>query len=142
MSTTSVPRRIAVERTGPGRFCAANDRGGRISFGTGDDAEFTPTELLLATIGGCTGIDVDILTSRRAQPDSFSIEVAANKIRDDGGNRLTDIVVTFRIGFPSGADGDAARTVLPEAVQRSHDRLCTVGRTVELGTPIAPRIEQ
>ncbi len=54
---------------------------------------------------------------------------------------MTDIVVTFRIAFPSGADGDAARTVLPEAVQRSHDRLCTVGRTVELGTPITPRIE-
>jgi putative redox protein len=31
--------------------------------------------------------------------------------------------------------------VLPEAVQRSHDRLCTVGRTVELGTSITPRIE-
>ena len=141
MTTTPVPRRIAVERTGPGRFCAANDRGGRISFGTGDQTDFTPTELLLAAIGGCTAIDVDILTSRRAQPDSFAIEVAANKVRDDGGNRLTDIVVTFRIAFPSGADGDAARAVLPEAVQRSHDRLCTVGRTVELGTPITPRIE-
>jgi len=26
-------------------------------------------------------------------------------------------------------------------VQRSHDRLCTVSRTVELGTPVATRIE-
>ena len=49
--------------------------------------------------------------------------------------------MTFRIAFPSGPDGDAARAVLPEAVQRSHDRLCTVGRTVELATPIATRIE-
>jgi putative redox protein len=31
--------------------------------------------------------------------------------------------------------------VLPLAVQRSHDQLCTVGRTVELGTPIATTIE-
>ena len=36
---------------------------------------------------------------------------------------------------------DAARAVLPEAVRRSHDQLCSVGRTVELGTPIAARIE-
>jgi hypothetical protein len=26
-------------------------------------------------------------------------------------------------------------------VKKSHDRLCTVGRTVEIGTPIAERIE-
>jgi putative redox protein len=30
---------------------------------------------------------------------------------------------------------------VPEAVQRSHDRLCTVSRTVELGTAVATRIE-
>jgi hypothetical protein len=26
-------------------------------------------------------------------------------------------------------------------VQMSHDRLCTVSRTVELGTPVTPHIE-
>jgi putative redox protein len=31
--------------------------------------------------------------------------------------------------------------ILPDAVNRSHDRLCTVGRTVELGTPITTKIE-
>ena len=105
------------------------------------DADFTPTELLLAAIGGCTAIDVDILTSRRAQSSSFKVDVGADKVRDDDGNRLTDITVTFRVTFPAGADGDAAREVLPQAVQRSHDRLCTVGRTVELGTPITSHIE-
>jgi hypothetical protein len=35
-----------------------------------------------------------------------------------------------------------ARATLPEAVSRSHDRLCTVGRTVETGTPIANRTEE
>ena len=30
---------------------------------------------------------------------------------------------------------------LPDAVKKSHDRLCTVSRTVELGTPIEDRIE-
>jgi putative redox protein len=141
MTTPPAPRRVTVERTSPGRFTALNERGGRVAFGKGDGDDFTPTELLLAGIGGCTAIDVDILTSRRADAQSFTVSVDANKIRDDEGNRLTDILVTFRVRFPDGPDGDAAREVLPEAVQRSHDRICTVGRTVELGTPIATRIE-
>jgi putative redox protein len=134
-------REVSVERLAPGRFAAVNQRGGKVSFGTGTDADFTPTELLLAAIGGCTAIDVDILTSRRSEPESFGLEVAADKIRDDEGNRLTDITVTFGVTFPDSAEGDAAREVLPQAVERSHDRLCTVGRTVELGTPITPHIE-
>jgi putative redox protein len=141
MATDSKHRSVTIERTASGRFCATNERDGRLAFGTGDGTDFTPTELLLAAIGGCTAIDVDILTSRRAEPESFEVEVGADKIRDTGGNHLTGIVVTFRLTFPEGDDGDAARAVLPEAVQKSHDRLCTVGRTVELGTPISTRIE-
>ena len=97
--------------------------------------------LLLTAIGGCTAVDVDILTSRRAEPEKFEIVVDADKVRGEAGNRLTDIVVTFRIRFPEGEDGDKARELLPDAVRKSHDRLCTVSRTVELGTPIADRIE-
>jgi putative redox protein len=141
MVTESTHRSLSVERTAPGRFAAVNDRGGRIMFGTGGDEEFTPTELLLIAIGGCTAIDVDILTSRRAEPESFQIAVDADKVRDEGGNRLTNVQVTYRIRFPEGPEGDAAREVLPQAVSKSHDRLCTVGRTVELGTPITARIE-
>lgn len=118
-----------------------NQRGGKILFGTGGDEEFTPTELLLIALGGCTAIDVDILTSRRAEPESFEIEVDADKVRDDGGNHLTNIVITYRISFPPGVDGDKARAILPDAVRQSHDRLCTVGRTVEMPTPITSQIE-
>ena len=141
MATSSAHRAATVERTAPGKFTAVNSRGGRVTFGTGDGTDFTPTELLLAAIGGCTAIDVDILTSRRAEPETFQVDVDAEKLRDADGNRLTDIAVTFRIVFPAGEQGDAARSVLPDIVRKSHDRLCTVGRTVEIGTPIATRIE-
>jgi putative redox protein len=97
--------------------------------------------LLLAAIGGCTAVDVDILTSRRAEPDSFEIVIDAEKVRDEAGNHLTDLAVTFRVRFPDGEAGDKARALLPDAVKKSHDRLCTVSRTVEIGTPIASRIE-
>ena len=141
MTTSPVARNVAVERIGSGAFEAVNGRGGRIKFGTGGGADFTPTELLLAAIGGCTAIDVDTLTSRRAEPESFEVVVDAAKVRDENGNRLTDIEVAFRITFPAGERGDEARTILPDVVAKSHDKLCTVGRTVELATPIATRVE-
>jgi putative redox protein len=140
MATDSAHRTVTIERTANGRFRATNERDGQLTFGTGDGADFTPTELLLAAIGGCTAIDIDILTTRRSEPETFEVEVEADKVRDTGGNHLSGITVTFRVTFPEGEGGDAARALLPDAVLKSHDRLCTVGRTVELGTPIATRI--
>jgi len=141
MATGSAHRTVTVRRVDSGRFAVRNDRGGEISFGTGDGTDFTPTELLLAAVGGCTAIDVDILTSRRAEPDEFEVRVDAEKIKDTEGNRLTDIVVTFRISFPATPEGDEARAILPDVVRKSHDKLCTVGRTIEIGTPITARVE-
>ena len=134
-------RTVTVDRDPAGVLHARNVRGGTLPVGHGDDGHFTPTELMLAAISACTAADVDSLTSRRAEPDAFAVQVEAHKVRDDDGNRLSDVTVTFRVAFPDGPDGDAARAVLPEAVRRSHDRLCTVGRTVELATPIETRIE-
>ncbi len=141
MSDTAAHRAVRIERIENSRYVATNDRGGRISIGKGGGADFTPVDLLLAGIGGCTAIDVDILTSRRAEPDAFEVLVEAEKVRDDAGNHLAGIVVTFRVRFPDGEPGDKARALLPDAVRRSHDWLCTVSRTVELGTPVAARIE-
>jgi len=143
MSTDSAHRSVRLERVQTGRYTAINARGGQISVSSGDDTDtdFTPVELLLVAMGGCTAADVDFLTSRRAEPDRFEVLVDAEKVRDEHGNHLTDLVITFRVSFPDGEAGDRARAVLPDAVQKSHDRLCTVSRTIELGTPITNRIE-
>ena len=132
---------MRLERIENSRYTAINERGGKITVGSGGGTDFTPVELLLVSIGGCTGVDVDLLTSRRAEPDSFEIVVEADKVRDTAGNHLAGLQVTFRLRFPAGEQGDKARELLPDAVRKSHDRLCTVSRTVELGTPIATRIE-
>jgi uncharacterized OsmC-like protein len=141
MATSSAHLDVTVERISGGMYTAANSRGGQIMVGTGGGADFTPTELLLVAVAGCTAIDVDILTSRRAEPERFQVAAEADKVRGPDGNRLTGIQVTFRVAFPAGDQGDAARAILPDVVQKSHDRLCTVSRTIELGTPIATRIE-
>ena len=143
MTTDSAHRSVRLERIRTGRYTAINARGGQIDVSIGDDTDtaFTPVELLLVAMGGCTGADVDFLTSRRAEPDRFEVLVDAEKVRDEHGNHLTGLVITFRVSFPDGEAGDRARALLPDAVQKSHDRLCTVSRTIELGTPITNLIE-
>jgi uncharacterized OsmC-like protein len=130
-------RRVDIERASVGRYTVRNVRGGSIAVGTADDETFTPVELLLAAIGCCTAVDVDLVTSRRAEPTRFTVEVTGDKIRDGNGNHMENLAVTFTVAFPAGADGDTAREALPRLVQLSHDRLCTVSRTVELGTPVS-----
>jgi putative redox protein len=139
--TEDTHRQVTLSRVANSKYLVTNERGGQMTIGTGEGTDFTPVELLLVAIGGCTAVDVDILTSRRAEPDSFTVAVGAEKVRDAGGNSLKDITVTFRITFPEGEDGDKARALLPDAVKKSHERLCTVSRTVEQGTPITPIIE-
>jgi len=133
-------RSVDIERTGAGQYLARNVRGGSIRVGRGGDDSFTPVELLLAALGGCTAIDVDVATSRRTEPDEFRIRVTGDKIQDESGNRMENLRIEFSVRFPAGDAGDAARQVLPRAVRVSHDRLCTVSRTVELGTPVAAGI--
>ncbi|HEV2778853.1 MAG TPA: OsmC family protein [Actinophytocola sp.] len=136
----STERTVRIERTAKGRYVAHNPRGGTISFGTDAGTEFTPVELLLAAIGGCTAIDVDLATSRHAEPDTFEVVTTGDKIRDDDGNRMANLAVTFTVSFPDGEQAEAARAILPRAVRLSHDRLCTVSRTVELGTPVTAAV--
>ena len=51
IATSNQQRSVTVERTATGRFTILNARDGHIVIGTGDDASFTSTELLLAAIG-------------------------------------------------------------------------------------------
>jgi putative redox protein len=131
-------RQVTFERLANSSYEVRNVRGGTLRVGSGgEETDFTPVELLLAAIGTCSAIDVDIVVSRRAEPTEFSAVVRGDKVRDaEEGNRMENLAVEFTIRFPAGEDGDKAREALPRAVKMSHDRLCTVSRTVELGTPV------
>lgn len=126
-------RTVRIERVATGEYVVHNARGATLSVG-GDN--FSAVELLLAAIGTCTAIDTDTATSRHAEPTGFTVTVSGDKISDDDGNRMSNLSVTFDVRFPEGAGGDRARTMLPRTVALSHDRLCTVSRTVELGTEV------
>ena len=134
-------RSIEMTRLEKGRYEATNTRGGRLEVGQGGtDETFSPVELLLVAIAGCGAIDVDFLTTKRAEPTRFDVRMRGDKVRDEHGNRMTNLVLTFDVEVPDDEAGRAAYDVLPRAVRQSHDRLCTVSRTVELGTPVDARI--
>ncbi|WP_019807422.1 OsmC family protein [Saccharomonospora halophila] len=143
MADDDTLRSVSIERVSTGRYVARNARGGTLPLSSNDDAGFSPVELLLAAIGGCTAVDTDVVTSRRAEPTEFTVTVSGDKIQDkETGNRMENLAVTFRVAFPEGDDGDRAREVLPRTVRLSHDKLCTVSRTVELGTPVDVSIDE
>jgi putative redox protein len=129
-------RSIDLSRVGEGRYQATNRRGGVLPVGSGEGTDFTPVELLLVAIAGCSAIDVDLITGKRATPEAFDVRTEGHKVRDEQGNHLVGLKVTFDVRFPEGEGGDRAREMLPRALQQTRDRLCSVGRTVALGEPI------
>jgi uncharacterized OsmC-like protein len=126
---------VDLTKIGEHRFEATNARGGRVVLGHGTD-DFTPVELLLAALAGCGSLDVDYITGKRAPFASFAARAEGTKARDENGNHLVGISLTLDVTFPEGDAGDAAREILPSAIERSQNRLCTVGRTITLGEPV------
>ncbi|WP_232548482.1 OsmC family protein [Propioniciclava soli] len=132
------PTTVHLSRRGPSSYEATNARGVRLPIG-GEDG-FSPVELLLAAVAGCSAVDVDVMTSRRAEPESFAVTASGRKVRE-GGNHLEDVEVVFRLRFPEGDAGDQARARIAPAVRASAERDCTVSRTVELPTPVTFTID-
>lgn len=140
MTEQDTRRRVILTRDGLGTYTVRNDSGASVTTSLITNT-LSPVELLLAGIASCTTMDVDTVTSRRAQPESFEVEVTADKVKDDQGSHLKDIEVTFRVRFPEGKGGDAARKILPTMVRRSHEEFCTVSRTVMLGASVTATVE-
>ena len=131
---------VNLSRVSQHHFEATNARGGTLSFGRKWAGEFTPVELLLVAIAGCTSMDVDAITVKRSEPARFNVSCSGHSTKSTHGNHVTDIQVDFDVEFPDNEGGRAATGVLNKAIRKSHDRLCTVTRTVELGTPVDARL--
>jgi uncharacterized OsmC-like protein len=132
-------RSVELVATEPGRFEVRNRRGGVLPIGDGESTDFTPVELLLAAIAGCSALDIDHILRKRAEAESFAIHMRGDKIRDEDGNHLVGLELVVDATFPEGEAGDAARAFLPRAIEQTRDRLCTVSRTVALPSPVAMR---
>lgn len=85
--------------------------------------DFTPVELLLTAIAGCSAVDVDFITSKRAEPTSFDVLAEGDKVSDENGNHMTGIEVTFTVRFPDEWGQQSPRHA-PARHRDVHDRLC------------------
>lgn len=140
MADSPEKRSVTLGRLEEGIYVARNARGHELKFGSKDPDGFTPVELLLAAIAGCTAVDVDVVTGRHSAAEEFEARVDADYRRDRTGNVLENITLTFQVTFPEGEAGDRARDRLPKALRTAHDRTCTVSRTIEAGSPITVAI--
>jgi putative redox protein len=91
----------------------------------GHDAGFSPMELMLTALGGCTGMDV-IGVLRKKRQDVTGLEVQVEGLRADEHPRVyTEIWVKFIV---------TGHSVSPVAVERaielSRDKYCGVSATL------------
>jgi uncharacterized OsmC-like protein len=82
---------VNLSRLSQHHFEATNSHGGTVSFGRKWAGEFTPVELLLVAIAGCTAMDVDAITVKRSSwlpayptPHSSATRCTAQRAPDCG----------------------------------------------------------
>jgi putative redox protein len=118
----------AVRRIGDSVVEGIGGTDGRVVMGPkGTPNSFTPVELLLIAIGGCSGIDLCTL-SRRDGLDvgAFELELRGSKPID--ANRLNRISIEYSV--PAAAPADVERLVAGVR------ELCTVALTVTDGCKV------
>ena len=133
-SAASHPIAVTLSRLSTGHYRATNADGATLEFG--GEGFLSPVELLLAAMAGCTAIDVDYATTRSATPTQFDLVASGEKATDPQGRRHLDhLSIDFRLNF----DGDGAQkaeSMLKRLITLSHNKDCTVSRTVELPSPV------
>lgn len=93
---------------------AAADNGGH-------DAAARPMELVLMALGGCTGIDVELMLGKmRVDIDNLRIEIQGERA-DDHPRVYTNINITYHFW-----GNDLPMDKLQRAVQLSEEKYCSV----------------
>ncbi|NNE34974.1 MAG: OsmC family protein [Rhodothermales bacterium] len=112
-------------------FRSTNSKGASVdtdlqpeSGGSGDGV--SPLELLVASLGCCTGVDVvSILKKGKQQLDDFDVAVTAER---DGGKPIS-MITAIHVKFELTGDIDPAKAA--RAIKLSAERYCTVTKILE-----------
>jgi uncharacterized OsmC-like protein len=114
-----------------GRTEAVNRRGARLPIDPDGVDGFTPVELLLAALGGCGAIDVELLMDKQRDPvEEITLTVTGHKID----HRLHDLSVIYAFA------GEHDPRKIDRALTKTGDDLCTVSRTLRLGADVGHTI--
>lgn len=120
---------ITVKRENePFHFIASNEDGQEVVMdGVSTDAKgMRPMQLLLAALGGCSGIDVvSILEKQHYKLSAFTISVDGKREPNTVPSLFKEILITFSL------EGDIPADKVLRAVQLSLEKYCSVAKTLE-----------
>lgn len=108
------------------RFVAADSSGHSIVLDStkaagGEGSGFSPLQLLLAGLGGCTGMDtVDILRKERQQIDTVEVIVTGQRVKEPP-RVYSEIHVEYRI-----TGKNVSERAVQRAIQLSEEKYCSV----------------
>lgn len=134
-NSATPPTTLWVERTGTRRYTGRSSRGAEVLIGSEDiEGVFTPGELLKIALAACTGMSSDFPLSRRLGDDyDATVNVSGAADRE---NEVYPLLEEELVVDLSVLDADAQQRLVA-LVERSVDKVCTVGRTLKTGTKVS-----
>lgn len=129
-TTNGSPARVSglrAERVGARRYVGHNSRGATVQMGPDTtDGVFTPGELMMIALAGCSGMSADHPLARRLGAD-VDITVHVSGMFDRGHYTRLDEELVVDLSSLDEAELERISTV----VRRAIEKYCTVGRTLE-----------
>jgi len=129
--------KVSVKHLPVYRFTAVNESGNEVKMDAspaigGENTGFRPMEILLAGLGGCTGIDIVSLLKKKKQDfSSFNVEVKAQRYTDQVPALFKHILVEF---FIEGENIQAEK--ITSSADLSMQKYCSVAKTLEKAVQI------
>ncbi len=127
---SSIPNFVKVKWIDGMRFVATDSKGHSLVMdaprqNSGECSGFSPLQLLLAALGGCTGIDiVNVMRKQRQQIDDLEISVSGERVKQQP-RVYNKIHVEYKI-----IGKDIKEEAVQRAIQLSEDKYCSVGATL------------
>lgn len=123
-----------VERTGVRRYTGHSSRGAEVLVGSEDvEGVFTPGELLKIALAACSGMSSDHPLRMRLGDDyPATIRVSGLADREQELYPLLEEQLEVDLTGLSEVEVQKLKTI----VERSIDKVCTVGRTLKEGTEV------
>jgi len=136
-----VKRSVAIWSGNKARFDIRSDSGHTVATDEppifGDDSAMRPTEMLLAALGSCTGINTVLLLKKFKQPlRSLRVEVVGEQ-DEEWPKAFHKIEITFHCEW----DGKHDKDLVNQAVDMACNRYCPIHATLSHGTKVEHHIK-
>jgi putative redox protein len=127
---------VKVAWKGEGLLFEATTAHGTVALASGLDEPgngVTPMEVLAASLGACTAMDVASILVKMRQPlEAFSVEVGGERAEDHP-KRFLSLEVVYHL------KGDLDERKVERAISLSEERYCSVEATLRPAVPITSR---